>query len=239
MRFSRWLLLLLALASGMAAACFRPQVQSARVDEAVPVPATLGVFPILSSIEVRHGYPHPPRYELYDDQIIVTPPADMSMAVTPESRMLSNAFSMALQKQGFGLKELPVERLVGDTAGDGGGVDRYGISLELLRQLRNEFGLEAIVVGDAYFLHRYNGASAPAIEVVAAHLRVIDTATLDVIAQVDMPYDASGAGINDVARELAAEMARMGPQVAKAEPAKKTYDNNASYPTRTYRTDPD
>jgi hypothetical protein len=231
MRSLRWLLLL-ALASGMAAACFRPQVQSARVDEAVPVPETLGLFPILSSIEVRHGYPHPPRYELYDDQIIVTPPADMTMAVTPESRMLSNAFSVALQQQGFGLKELPVEHLEGDATSDGGGVDRYGISLELLGRLRLEFGLEAIVVGDAYFLHRYNGASAPAIEVVAAHLRVIDTATLDVIAQVDMPYDASGAGINSVARELAAEMARMGTQVAAAEPAQRTYESAGPYPTR-------
>ena len=231
MRSLRWLLLL-ALASGMAAACIRPEVQSARVDETVPVPATLGVFPILSSIEVRHGYPHPPRYERYDDQIIVTPPADMSMAVTPESRMLTNALTVALQQQGFALKELPVEHLEGDATGEISGVDRYGISLELLGRLRDEFGLPAIVVGDAYFLHRYNGTSAPAIQVVAAHLRVIDTATLDVIAQVDMPYDASGEDIGDVARELAIEMARMGPQVATAEPAQRTYDSAGPYPTR-------
>jgi hypothetical protein len=231
MRSLRWLLLL-ALASGMAAACFRPQVQSARVDESVPVPATIGVFPILSSIEVHRGYPHPPRYERFNDRIIVTPPAEMTMAVTPESRMLSNAFSVALQQQGFGLRELPVEQLEGDTSGEGGGVDRYGISLELLGRLRGEFGLMAIVVGDAYFLHRYNGTSAPAIAVVAAHVRVIDTATLEVIAQVDMPYDASGADISAVARELAAEMSRMGEQVAAAPPPVKKYDMDAPYPAR-------
>jgi len=231
MRSLRWLLLL-ALASGMAAACFRPQVQSARVDESVPVPATLGVFPILSSIEVHRGYPHPPRYERYEDRIIVTPPAEMTMAVTPESRMLTNAFTVALQQAGFSLKELPVEQLEGNDTGDGVGVDRYGLSLELLGRLRAEFGLLAIVVGDAYFLHRYNGASAPAIEVVAAHLRVIDTATLDVIAQVDMPYDASGAAINAVARELASEMSRMGGLVASAAPPRPAYEMAAPYPAR-------
>jgi len=226
------LLLILALASGMAAACFRPQVQSARVDESVPLPATLGLFPLLSSIEVHHGYPHPPRYERYEDRIIVTPPAEMTMAVTPESRMLTNALSVALQQQGFGLKELPVEQLEGDATGDGANVDRYGISLELLGRLRTEFGLLAIVVGDAYFLHRYNGASAPAIEVVAAHLRVIDTATLDVIAQIDMPYDASGGSFSAVAHELAGEMARMAAIVVATPAPRAAYNMSAPYPAR-------
>ena len=152
---------------------------------------------------------------------------------SPSGCSLKRQIFRIVQQHGFGLKELPVEQLERDVTGAGASVDRYGISLELLGRLRTEFGLLAIVVGDAYFLHRYNGTSAPAIEVVAAHLRVIDTATLDVIAQVDMPYDASGASIGDVARELALEMARMGEALAAAPaPVEKRYEMAAPYPAR-------
>lgn len=227
----RWLLIL-ALASGMAA-CIRPEIQSARVDDAAPIPSVLGVFPILSSVEVHRGYPHPPRYETFDDRILVTPPAEMTMGVTPESRMLSNALSVALQQRGFSLKELPVEQLEGN-AGDNGADDgspRYGISLALLDRLRTEFGLPAIVVGDAYFLHRYGVGGVPSIEVVAAHLRVIDTTTLEIIAQVEMPYDASGAAMKSVAQEMADEMARMAALAAGDVRSQHAY-GMAAYPTR-------
>jgi len=228
----RWLLIL-ALASGMAA-CLRPEIQSARVDEGAPIPTVLGVFPILSSLEVQRGYPHPPRFEKFNDRIIVTPPAEMTMGVTPESRMLSNALTVALQQRGFSLKELPVEQLEGDNRDDGADrvVPRYGISLELLDRLRTEFGLPAIVVGDAYFLHRYGAGGAPSIEVVAAHLRVIDTMTLEIIAQVEMPYDASGASMRSVSQEMADEMARMAALVSADAPRQQMYGMVAPYPTR-------
>ena len=184
--------------------------------QAIPSPgvdsisSSLAIYPLLSAREigpVRSGHPYGPlntrSLTLGDSEhVYLAPPAHSELAVTSSSQILTGELSLWMTRSGFSLKEVPYE--VADSEGDDDG--GYVISMALLETLREEYGLDAIVIGNAFFTRdpRYGLRE---IRVSAVYLKVVDIHTLEVLCQVAMSYDPYGRELNDVARKLTAELA--------------------------------
>ena len=170
------------------------------------IPSTVAMHALLSNTgsEVRRGAlmatPNLSRSEIY-----LAPPAESKLAVTPSSQMLTGELSAQMAHYGFDLRELPYE--VRESYGPDGD-DAYVISLALLDEMRERHGLETVIVGNAFFAR---GAMHQPSEmrIVAAYLKVIDTKTLEVLCQVNMPYDAYGREMSDLADSMAYQLATM------------------------------
>jgi len=169
------------------------------------IPSIVAIHPLLSGTEVDGRYwPIEPLSNMSREEIYLAPPANSELVVTPSSQMLTGELSTQMTEYGFDLRELPYE--LKDSYGEDGA---YVISLALLDELREQHGLGAVMVGNAFFVkdvRRYNPAE---IRVVAAYLKVIDTETLEVLCQVTMSYDAHGRELNDLAHSMANQLANM------------------------------
>jgi len=140
--------------------------------------------------------------------VAIAPAANTELSVTQESQMLTDLLSTDLSSYGFTLKQLPVDLQVPQTP-DSKEAKAFFISMDLLDDLRTNYGMEAIVLCDAFFTNAFHIGDGPEKRVVSATLKVIDTKTLDVLAQVTLPYNANGSNFNDTAAELAASLARL------------------------------
>ncbi len=167
------------------------------------LPTTICVHPILSS-------PARKRYLVKDelfisrkrDRVYIAPPAEVSLTITPQSQIFTGLLSSELAYYGFELKEIPIE--IPDDAETDGKKNVFFISLDLLERLREEYGVEAILVGNVMmdYVPRYSKTL-----VGAAYLKLIDIETLDVLCQVYLLSEDYGEDIDKAANALAAELA--------------------------------
>lgn len=203
------------------AGCFPPGgeiigTMTAGVDR---IPAKLGLYPLLSTPleSYRKRYEHILRHKAtlsvkrrMPDNVVIVPPTDSEMIVTRESQIMTGLVSTQLSAFGFSLKELPVEVLSKDNDSTKKDDDRrYTISINLLERLREEYDLQAIVVGSAFFITEAGRGLPPEQRVVSAHLKVVDITTLDVLGQVNLAYDSYGHDMNTVSELIADELAYM------------------------------
>ncbi|HUV36522.1 MAG TPA: hypothetical protein VMX58_06250 [Patescibacteria group bacterium] len=206
----------------MMTGCFPPGgeiigTMTAGVDR---IPTTLGLYPLLStpiqayvgrySDIVRHRETLAVKRRM-PDNVVIVPPAESDLMVTGESQILTGLVSMQLSTFGFSLKELPVEvpATDDDRYGEGDDDHRFVISLNLLERLREDYGVRALVVGSAFFITEMGHGLPPEQRVISAHLKVVDIATLDVLGQVNLTYDAYGVDMNVVSEMIAEELAYM------------------------------
>jgi hypothetical protein len=137
--------------------------------------------------------------------VYLAPPTKSQMYVTPLSQMLTSELMVQMAQLGFDLRELPYEI---KESSDSARPDSYVISLDLLDDLRHQHGLEAVIVGNVYFMSDASRHSREK-RVSAAYLKVIDTNTLEVLCQVNMPYQEYGREMNRLAESMARELAIM------------------------------
>jgi hypothetical protein len=184
------------------------------------IPDKLGLFPLLSTPVRSYGKRY--RSILHNeatvkvkrrmpDNVVIVPPTGSDLTVTRESQIMTGLVSTRLSTFGFSLKELPVEVLPksDDSHGDSDDDRRYAISLNLLERLREDYDVRAIIVGSAFFITETGQGMPPEQRVISAHLKVVDIATLDVLGQVNLTYDAYGVDMNTVSELVADELACM------------------------------
>ncbi len=178
------------------------------------IPTTICVYPLLSS-PVQQRYI--PREEVVlsrrKDRIYIASPTEVRLSVTPRSQMFTGLLSSELAYYGFDLKELPVEIPDDAEEGDARG-NVFFVSLDLLERLKEEYGVEAILVGNVMmeYAHRYSRTL-----VTAAYLKLVDIETLDVLCQVHLLSEDYGEDLDDAAAALASELA-LEAGIARVEP---------------------
>jgi len=174
------------------------------------IPTTLALHPLLTSKSVSPAGHRTLEVRQQGRDIYLTPPAASELAVTVQSRMMTDMLSGELAYQGFSLKELPFEPVeTGEDKNSSAG--GFAISLDLLRQLRAEVGLEAVLVGNVFFTH--DGYSGRDHQVKAAHCKLIDVQTLDILCHISLPPSDYGMDMTAAVTAIAAEMARLaGPE---------------------------
>lgn len=206
--------MIFVLGVGLSGCSSAGRVQTIPSPDVDRIPASIAVYPVLSTKEVI-----PARFETYGavdprarnlsgsgerKQVYIAPPADSELMITQPSQILTSELSAEMARSGFRLKELPYEVVTHEN----GEKSDYVISLDLLDRMREEYGLDAIVVGNAFFVGG-PGFGWRETRITAAYLKVIDTETLDVLCQVTMSYDPQGRDLNQVAAELADELTKM------------------------------
>lgn len=178
------------------------------------IPVEIGFYPLLSTTPFDDHRPWGAVKSLdtraSEKGIYIMPPAESDLALTRESQIMTGLLSTELSIHGFHLKELPVEQVSDPNADDKG----FVLSLDLLHRLREGYNVKAVLVGNAFFVSTHRGGLSDQMSVASAHLKVIDSETLDVLGQVNMAYDADGVDMNDVAATMAlslAELAELAP----------------------------
>jgi hypothetical protein len=200
------LLALAAMAFGCASMDERVTVTPAAGVEKIP--AKIAVYPLLTAETVRMTAKEPPRYypmttSAADDRMYIVAPAETKLASTMQSQLLTSLLSAQLSANGFTLKELPVEAPSDRAENDR---NSFFVSLETLKRLREDYGIEAILVGNAYFVADERDPSI--VWVRAAYLRLVDTATLDVLCHVSISDKYRGDSMEYAAQGLAGALAR-------------------------------
>ena len=216
-------LLSILITTGCESVPVRINLTSVKSQGVEQIPSKLGIYPFLStSLAGEPGSAYglcgmeggktasSLSVSKMGDNVAITPASNTTLLVTQESQILSDSLSTDLSSCGFSLKQLPVEMQdEKNTASD----KRKGffISINLLNDLRTNYGIEAIALCDAFFIikNNYYERVPPEKRVVSAHVKIIDTKTLDVLGQVNLPYIAEGANMNDTASEIAASLAKL------------------------------
>ncbi|UCF04283.1 MAG: hypothetical protein JSV33_10050 [bacterium] len=186
---------------------------SAGVDR---IPTEIGIFPLLSTPVGRYGrrgIREAVKMEVRRraEDIVIVPPTEMELKVTQESQIMTGMLSTDLSAAGFSLKELPVEVAPGwnDPEHPRAKRDAFMISLDLLDEIRDRYGIEALLVGNAFFLAEHYSGLPPERRVTFAHIKVIDIETLDILAQATFPYDSYGDDVEIVTERIALSLAEM------------------------------
>ncbi len=165
------------------------------------IPTNIAIYPLLTGEAHVRGQG---QFFLHqsgkDDRIYIVGPAETKLVSNIQSQRLTNLLSAELSKRKFTVKELPVETT---TEQSNEGQNSFFVSLGTLKYLRDTYALEAILVGNAYFV---SGGSD--IRVKAAYLRLVDTTTLNVLCHVSISDGVSGDPMEDTARALALALAK-------------------------------
>jgi len=204
------LLLLAAAAYGCATIDERVAITPAAGVEKIPT--KIAVYPLLTSEAVQAV--RQPRYtpmttSAADDRMYIVAPAETKLASTIQSQLLTSLLSAQLSGKGFILKELPVEAPAEQPERDR---NSFFVSLETLRHLRENYGVEAILLGNVYFVADERDPTV--IWVRAAYLRLVDTGTLDVICHASIFDEYQEESMEDVARSLALALAKQAKLVS-------------------------
>jgi hypothetical protein len=182
-----------------------PRVTVTKAPGTDPIPATIAVYPLLTTHPVRtsrEGRIRPLTHRGDGDRIYLAPPAESELRVTMHSQLFSDLLAADLTYEGFKLKQLTLEGTDGDS-------DRneFFVSMDALKHLREDFGLQAVLLGNVYFVtDRYDPSLY---HVRAAYVKVVDVATLDVICHVSVRRGYYGSDMEEVVAEIAAELAAM------------------------------
>jgi len=167
------------------------------------IPTSIGIFPLVSAPRAPMGN----RRILFGaekNKIYISPPAETKLAITPMSQIFTGLITSKLSSHGFNLRELPVE--VPD--GESNGKHRvFVISLGLLKELHDKYGLEAILLGSVFF--NKPGGSLSETRATSMHLKLVDAESLEILFQITMPFDEYGEDVNDLAYRAARRMAEM------------------------------
>ncbi len=200
----------------IAAGCIATKVDlvSTKAEGVERIPEKVGLYPLFSTPVGRSGVKvmhRPLSLKRYEGNVVITPPTETELLITQESQIMTGLISTQLASAGFSLKELPVEVLPenNDDSSQDGVHGKFAISLNLLHSLRENYGLEALVIGNVFFVVEMQPGAPPEKRIVSAHLRIIDIQSLDVLGQVSLPYDAHGQDMNKVADEMALALAEM------------------------------
>lgn len=204
--FRNTLALVLLLAAVGPACAPTPGVRTVPSAGVERIPADIAVHALLGNA-TRTSFHRAidPLADRAQRRVHLVPPTESELAVTPASQMLTGELTARLLHHGFTLRELPCEVLE-----DQGphGRDAYVISLDLLEDLRERHGLEAVLVGNAFFAGGIGGGPR-GLRVVAAYLKLVDTRTLEVLCQVSLPYEEYGRELHEVADVLARDLAAL------------------------------
>jgi hypothetical protein len=199
-------MLFLAAAITCGCASYEDRVTVTPVEGVERLPTKIAVYPLLTAEMVQSTAP--PRYypattAAADDRLYIVAPAETKLVSTMHSQLLTGMLAAQLSKRGFTMKELPVEAPVEQSEN----VDtRFFVSLETLKHLREDYGLEGILVGNVYFVA--DDRDRTVIRVKAVYLRLVDTGTLDVLCHVWIPESYAGESMEEAAQSLAFSLAR-------------------------------
>lgn len=174
------------------------------------IPTKIAVYPLLTA-EAARIITQPRYYPMTtdaastraaDDRLYIVAPAETKLVSTMQSQLLTSLLSAQLSDQGFTLKELPVEAPPEQSEKE---QNSFFVSLETLKYLREDYGLEAILVGNVYFVADERDPTV--IRVRAVYLRLVDTGTLDVLCHVSISDRYSGESMESAAQALALALA--------------------------------
>lgn len=235
--------LFVSLATFAACTATGPRVLVTPAPGVESLPATVAVYPLLSTrprTPIVHPLPRPLELQsslreggeggvggnegerAEPGGIYILPPTESSLVVTGSSQLFSDLLAADLAYHGFRIKQLPVEspgRRI--DAADSGGVEdggqRFYVSMDLLDRLREEFGLEAVLLGNVYF--EGTGVDPGDVGVTAAYVKVVDVKTLDVVCHVSVTSEYVGLDMEDVADRIASELAEMMAATPAEDPA--------------------
>jgi hypothetical protein len=196
---------LAALAAGCASMDERVVVTPAAGVEKIPV--KIAVYPLLTSetprVVSRLPRFHPMTTSAAEDRLYIVAPAETKLVSTMESQLLTSMLSAELSDNGFTLKELPVES---PSEQSEKAENSFFVSLETLKNLREDYGLDAVLVGNAYFVADQRDPTV--VWVRAAYLRLVDTKTLDVLCHVSISDKYRGDSMEGAAQSLARALAK-------------------------------
>ena len=174
------------------------------------IPTEIAIYPLLTSEQVlviAHPYK---RVRLFsastrvsDDRLYIVAPAETKLVSNIYSQLLTSRLSANLSRNGFTLKELPVEAPSEYYEKE---ENSFFVSLETLRHLREDYGLKAVLIGNVYFIANERDRSI--IDVRAAYLRLVDTGTLDVLCHISIDEIYQGESIRNTAESLAFALAK-------------------------------
>jgi hypothetical protein len=175
------------------------------------IPTKIAVYPLLTAeavkiITQRRFSPmstDAASTRASDDRLYIVAPAETKLASTMQSQLMTSLLSARLSENGFTLKELPVEAPPEQGEKD---QNTFFVSLETLKHLREDYGLEAILVGNVYFVADERDPTV--IWVRAAYLRLVDTGTLDVLCHVSISDRYRGESMESAAQALALALAK-------------------------------
>jgi|SRR5579859_686119 len=187
------------------------------------IPTKIGFFTFLSNaVQGSYGTPYQyygasearilsatPRIKKTESNVAIVPATGMDLVITPDGQMLTDLVTTSLAAKGFSLKQLPVEMQEAKDKEQKASKSFY-ISLNLLMELKEKFGIEAIALGDAFFTTVMSGTSyRPETRVTMAHIKIVDITTLDVLAEVSTPYQMDGFNINQTSDALAESLGEL------------------------------
>jgi hypothetical protein len=203
------LLTLAAIAGGCASTDERVTVTPTAGVERIPT--KIAVYPLLTAEAVKINTQ--PRYypmttsaastRAADDRMYIVAPAETKLVSTMQSQLLTSLLSAQLSGNGFTLKELPVEAPPEQSEKT---QNSFFVSLETLKYLRESYGLEAILIGNVYFVADERDPTV--IWVRAAYLRLVDTGTLDVLCHVSISDRYRGESMESAAQALGLALAK-------------------------------
>jgi len=175
------------------------------------IPTKIAVYPLLTAETVKiltqpRSYPMATASastRASDDRLYIVAPAETKLASTMQSQLMTGMLSARLSENGFTLKELPVEAPPEQGEKE---KNTFFVSLETLKHLREDYGLEAILVGNVYFVADERDPSV--IWVRAVYLRLVDTGTLDVLCHVSISDKYRGESMESAAQALGLALAK-------------------------------
>jgi len=180
-----------------------PAMESIRTPGAKNIPLGIVLHPLLSTqVEGREwGRVGPASLYSGEDRknLYIQPPAKTTMQVTGLSERLTNMLNIELSRRGFKLRELPVEATPAKDE------NTFAVSLALLDELRERNDVHAILIGNAFFAHPYNGTSDS--YVTDMYVKVVNVETLEVMCQIIIDHHTNGWSMPDVVNEVADELA--------------------------------
>lgn len=180
------------------------------------IPRTLAVYPILANTTTRapHTYPAEAiKIHRREDKIYIVPATEARLVVTTHSEIFTGLVSSELADYGFKLKTLPLEVLEGDNLG-GKGEKTFVVSLETIRHMRENYGLEALLIGNVFFIGDPYDPAEPAVRLF--YVKLVDAETLDILCHVSGDYKDYGTEMERAASDIAFELAKFA-KLAKEE----------------------
>jgi hypothetical protein len=185
----------------------RPEVRLVPGVGVNDIPSAIAVYPLLTG-ESKTGVFGPIKTlddsGVEHDRVYIQPPSETKLLVTEQSQQMTDLLLAELSYQGFEVKELPVQ-VPDEWGGDADGNPTFYISVGLLEHLKESFGLQAIILGNVYFESNRRGDFG----VKAAHLRLVDIGSLDVLCHVSVSGGDFSMELAESAEDIAAKLARM------------------------------
>ncbi len=196
---------LIALLSGCTIKPRITMTPSAGVEE---IPKTIAVYPILANAPtIARGKYIAETIKIHreEDKIYIVPAAEARLVVTTHSEIFTGLVSSELSNYGFKLKNLPLEVLDDDNLGIND-KKTFVVSLETIRHMRENYGLEALLIGNVFFVRDQYDPTEPAVRLF--YLKLVDAETLDILCHVSGDYKDYGTEMEQAARDIGFELAK-------------------------------